>query len=93
MCEETLMAKKKSMSLFQTVADVLESEPAPVPVDEITERVLKRYPSQSKNPAARIRSHLRTDHVGRTLVFLDRKTVRSTALNLFSGNALTYGTV
>jgi hypothetical protein len=69
------MATKKSTGLFQTVTDVLEAVHAPVPVDEIIERILKRFPTQAKNPAARIRSHLRTDHVGKTLVFLDRKII------------------
>ncbi len=69
------MAKKKATGLFQTVIDVLESVHAPIPVDEVIERVRQRFPTQSKNPAARIRSHLRTDHVGQTLVWLDRHTI------------------
>ena len=69
------MVKNQSTALYQTVVDVLASVHAPVPVDEIIDIVLKRFPTQSKNPAARIRSHLRTNHVGKTLVFLDRKTI------------------
>ncbi len=69
------MASKNSRGLFQTVVDVLESIHTPVPVEEITERILKRNPSQSKNPAAYIRSYLRTDHAGKTLIFVDRKTI------------------
>jgi hypothetical protein len=69
------MAKKKSMSLSQTVEQVLAQVQTPVSMDEIAHRVVKRYPSRANNPLASIRSHLRTNHVGKTLVLLDRKTV------------------
>jgi hypothetical protein len=33
------------------------------------------WPSKAKNPLSAMRSHLRQDHAGRTLVFLDAKTI------------------
>ena len=69
------MAKKTSTRLSQTAAQALAQVQTPVSMDEIADRVVKRYPSRAKNPLASIRNHLRTDHVGKTLVLLDRKTV------------------
>ncbi len=69
------MANQNSMGLFQAVLDALESVHQPVPVEEVIENILKRRPSQSKNPVARTRSYLLTEHAGKTLVFVDRKTV------------------
>jgi hypothetical protein len=69
------MADKKSLSLYDTIERVLAREQGPVPVDEFAKRVLAVYPSRAKNPLASLCSTLRLEHVGKTLVFLDRQTL------------------
>ena len=46
-----------------------------MPIDELAKRVLAIYPSRAKNPLTSVRSTLRTEHAGKTLVFLDRQTI------------------
>jgi hypothetical protein len=44
-------------------------------VKEFSERVLELAPSTAKKPLQAVRSHLRYEHAGQTLVFLDSKTI------------------
>jgi len=61
--------------LDKTIEQVLAQVDGPIPVDEFATRVLAIYPSKAKKPMASIRSHLREEHPGQTLVFLDRHTI------------------
>jgi len=47
----------------------------PIKQNELIEKVLEIYPSSAKKPEAGIRRHLRTEEVGRSIVFLDEETV------------------
>ncbi len=69
------MADKTSPTLGQAVERVLNRLREPISVDEFAKRVLAIYPSKAKNPTTSIRSHLRMEHTGQTLVFLDRQTL------------------
>jgi hypothetical protein len=69
------MADKQPLSLDKTVEQVLARVHGPMPVDEFATRVLAIYPSRAKNPLVSLRSNLRSEQVGKTLVFLDRQTL------------------
>ena len=69
------MTDKKSLSLYETIEQVLAEVHGPIPVDELSTRVLAIYPSKAKNPLTALRSTLRSEHAGKTLVFLDRQTI------------------
>src|SRR5262245_59173226 len=69
------MADKKPPSLAAIIERVLARVPGPMPVDELARRVLAMYPSKAKNPLTSVRSTLRLEHAGHTLVFLDRQTI------------------
>src|SRR5712691_4370382 len=69
------MADKKSLSLDKTIEQVLAQVHGPMPVDEFARRVLAIYPSKAKNPLTALRSNLRSEHLGKTLVFLNRQTL------------------
>jgi len=64
-----------SLTRSQAVEEVLAQMDGPIAVDEVCERVLTIWPSKAKNPLSALRSHLRQDHAGKTLVFLDAKTI------------------
>ena len=69
------MADKKPPSLYDIIERVLAQVPGPIPIDELAKRVLAIYPSKAKNPLTSVRSTLRLEHAGKTLVFLDRQTI------------------
>jgi len=69
------MPDNKPPSLYDTIEQVLAQVDGPISVDECAARVLAIYPSRAKNPMTSIRSHLRLEHPGYTLVFLDRHTL------------------
>jgi hypothetical protein len=69
------MSDEPSLTRSQAVAEVLAQIDSPTAVDEVCERVLSIWPSRAKNPLSAVRSHLRQDHAGRTLIFLDAKTI------------------
>jgi hypothetical protein len=61
--------------LYETIEQVLAQMDGPIPVSEFAARVLAIYPSKARNPMASIRSQLRSEHPGKTLVFLDHQTI------------------
>lgn len=67
--------KKKSSSLAESVKQVLEEVKGPINQNDLIEKILKIYPSSAKKPEASIRRHLRMEEVGRSIVYLDKKTV------------------
>jgi hypothetical protein len=69
------VSDKPSLTRSQAVEKVLAQIDGPIPVDEVCNRVLTIWPSKAKNPLGAMRSHLRHDHAGTTLVFLDAKTI------------------
>ena len=69
------MSEKPSLTRSQAVEKVLAQIDGPIAADEVCQRVLAIWPSKAKNPLSEMRSHLRQEHAGRTLVFLDTKTV------------------
>ena len=69
------MSEKPSLTRSQAVEQVMAQIHGPITVDEVCERVLTIWPSKAKNPLSAMRSHLRQDQAGRTLVFLDAKTI------------------
>ncbi|MGH8058676.1 MAG: hypothetical protein ACREOH_15800, partial [Candidatus Entotheonellia bacterium] len=69
------MPDNKPPSLYDTIEQVLAQVDGPIPVDECAARVLAIYPSKAKNPMTSIRGHLRLEHPGYTLVFVDRHTL------------------
>src|SRR4029453_3426179 len=73
--KEVSMADKKPPSLYDIIERVLARVPGPVSIDEVAKRVLAIYPSKAKNPLTSVRSTLRLEHAGKTLVFLDRQTI------------------
>jgi len=69
------MTDKKTITWREAVDQVLAQLDGPIALDEFTERVLAIRPSKAKKPQALLRNHLRWEHVGRTLVYLDRQTI------------------
>jgi hypothetical protein len=69
------MTDKKSPGLYNAIEQVLAQGHGPIPIDEFATRVLALYPSKAKNPLASLRSNLRLEHPGKTLVFVDRQTI------------------
>jgi hypothetical protein len=69
------MSNDQTLTLSEAVEQVLSQEDGPVAVEELCERVLTLWPSKAKNPQSNIRTHLRQDQAGKTLVFVDADTV------------------
>ena len=69
------MADKKPPSLYEIIERVLAQVQGPMPIDELAKRILAIYPSRAKHPLTSVRSILRLEHAGQTLVFLDRQTI------------------
>src|SRR5262245_61575885 len=69
------MADKKAPSMSEAIEQVLVQVQGPIPVTDLAQRVLAIYPSKAKNPLTSLRSNLRLEHPGKTLVFLDRQTI------------------
>jgi hypothetical protein len=69
------MTSKPRITRSQAVEQALAEVDGPIAVDELCERVLAIFPSTAKKPLATMRTFLRQEQKGRTLVFLDNKTV------------------
>ncbi len=69
------MADEKPISYGEAVARLLAQVDGPIAVKEFVARVLAIRPSKAKKPAAVLRNHLRSEHVGNSLVYLDRETL------------------
>jgi hypothetical protein len=70
-----MMREKPSLTRSQAVEQVLADIDGAIAVDEFCQRVLTIWPSEAKKPVSSMRSHLRRDHAGRTLIFLDSQTI------------------
>ncbi len=69
------MSKEKSITLSDATEQALAQVNGPIAVDEFARRVFAIFPSKAKNPMASLRNHLRWDQNGKTLVYLDSKTI------------------
>jgi hypothetical protein len=69
------MSDEQPLTRSQAVEQTLAQLDGPLSVDELCQRALALWPSKAKNPGSAMRSHLRQDHAGKTLVFLDDKTI------------------
>jgi hypothetical protein len=69
------VSDEQTLTRSQAVEQTLAQIDGPIGTDEFCQRVLAIWPSTAKNPANAMRSHLRQDHAGKTLVFLNAKTI------------------
>lgn len=69
------MAESKPIKLADAVAQIIDQLDGPMSIEDLVQRVLELRPSKAKDPKANIRTHLRWDQEGKTLVFLDRTTI------------------
>jgi hypothetical protein len=63
------------MTRDQAIEHVVGQLDGPISVDEFCQRVLALWPSRAKKPAATIRQTLRYDHPGKSIIFLDARTI------------------
>ena len=71
-----------TMTKDQAIEQVVGQLNGPITLDAFSERVLALWPSRAKNAAATVRQALRYEHAGRSLVFLDARTVVPTGIAL-----------
>ncbi|MEJ2557134.1 MAG: hypothetical protein P8186_13075 [Anaerolineae bacterium] len=69
------MTDEKSITLSEAIFQVVDQLDGPITVSEFADRVLAIYPSKTKNPAARVRAHLRQEEDGASITYLDRQTI------------------
>ncbi|HDT11304.1 MAG TPA: hypothetical protein ENN58_01050, partial [bacterium] len=67
--------KKNSPTLRESIQQVLSQISGPITLDVFVKKVLEIYPSSAKKPDSRIRKHLKMEEVGRSVVYLDEKTL------------------
>lgn len=70
-----MIMKKKSFSVAKAIKQALAEVNGPIKQNDLIEKVLEIYPSAAKKPDARIRSHLRMEEAGLSIVFLDEETI------------------
>ena len=69
------MGDQTNPTIAQAIAQALSDLQEPIPTKELIEKVLTIRPSSAKNPAGSIRNHLRWQENGKSIVYLDRKTL------------------
>jgi hypothetical protein len=69
------MAEEKPITYAEAMTLALAQVNGPIAVDEFIARVLTIRPSKAKKAATSLRNALRWEHAGRTVAFLDRKTI------------------
>jgi hypothetical protein len=69
------MSEKKPVMLREAVQQALASVKGPMALDQFCRQVLSIRPSKAKNPMSSVRSYLRQEQAGETLVFLDVQTI------------------
>jgi hypothetical protein len=69
------MTDEKSITLSEAILQVVDQLDGPITVSDFASRVLAIYPSQAKNPAARVRDHLRREEDGTIITYLDSQTI------------------
>lgn len=69
------MPQANEFTRSDAIRQVAANLDGPISLDEFTERVLSIKPSKAKNPKSSVRQDIRNDHQGKTVVFLDDKTL------------------
>jgi hypothetical protein len=69
------MTDEKSITLSEAILQVVDEIGGPIAVSDFADRVLAIYPSKAKNPAARVRNHLRQEEYGTSITYRDRQTI------------------
>ncbi len=69
------MSNQESMSQNQAIKQVINQLQDPISIDEFVARVLKLWPSKAKNPGATIRKTLKWEAIGKSLIYMDKKTI------------------
>jgi len=76
------MPRKKGPSLGTIAKSLMAEITQPVSIDEFTQHILERYPSQAKDPSKRVRDYLHLDGFRDGIIFLDAQTITSVPLAL-----------
>jgi hypothetical protein len=69
------MTEEKPITYDEAMRRALAQVDGPIAVEEFIARVLTIRPSKAKKAATKVRNTLRWEHAGRTVAFLDRKTI------------------
>jgi len=69
------MSQENELTRSDTIRQVVAQLDGPISLDEFAEQVLSIKPSKAKRPTDSIRQDIRYDHEGKTVVFLDDKTL------------------
>lgn len=69
------MPKSDLPTIDEAIESALKEVHEPVAVSTLVDRVLEIRPSSAKRPSRSIRTKIQYDHIGRNLVFLDKKTI------------------
>jgi len=67
--------KKSSPTRAEAIERVLAKVNGPIKLNDLVKKVLETYPSSGKKPDAGIRHKLKMEEVGKSIVFLDDKTI------------------
>jgi hypothetical protein len=70
-----MAGSESTVTIAEAIAQVLVDVEGPISTDEFYAQVLSIRPSSAKNPKRSIRAHIQYNELGRTVVFLDRKTL------------------
>ena len=70
-----MMPQENELTRSEAISQVAAKLDASVAMDEFAEQVLSIWTSRAKNPKAGVRQDVRDNHLGKTLVFLDDKTL------------------
>ncbi|MSP12089.1 MAG: hypothetical protein EXR62_03925 [Chloroflexi bacterium] len=69
------MPDDKPITLSAAIQQIADQLDGPIEMEEFVKRVLAIRPSQAKKPADSIRDKMRWEQIGKSLVYLDRKTI------------------
>jgi hypothetical protein len=69
------MTQEKQLTRSEAITLLAAQLDAPISLKEFVERVLSIWQSHAKNPQAGVRQGIRDNHLGKTLIFLDEKTL------------------
>jgi hypothetical protein len=69
------MSDNPDLTRSDAVEQTLAQVDGPIAIDEFCERVLTIWPSKAKNPVSSMRTFLRQEERGRSLIFVDKQTL------------------
>ncbi len=76
------MSNQNQISRNDAIIQIIAQLEGPISFDEFTEKALSIWHSNAKKPEAGVRQAIRDDHLGRRLIFLDKKTVIPTHIGM-----------